>query len=146
MLEIGRERLLDQHRDAALDRRHDRIDVQMLVGADDRGGHFRPLEQFDVALRHEVGVDLRSDLAGAVRVLLGKADPFDRRVARRHFTAEQADPPAADNGKADAFGLFLQLFSPARTFCLNSAIAEIVSLVSGRSTGSPRSAERSAAL
>ena len=37
-------------------------------------------------------------------------------------------------------------FTPARIFCLNSAIAEIVSLVSGRSTGSLRSADKSAAL
>jgi hypothetical protein len=39
-----------------------------------------------------------------------------------------------------------QEFTPARIFSLNSAIAEIVWLVRGRSTGSPRSADRSAAL
>ena len=48
--EVGGERLLDQHRHAALDRRHDRIDMQVLVGGDDGAGDFRPLEQFDVAL------------------------------------------------------------------------------------------------
>ena len=37
-------------------------------------------------------------------------------------------------------------FTPARIFFLNSAIAEIVSFVSGRSTGSLRSADKSAAL
>jgi tetratricopeptide (TPR) repeat protein len=37
-------------------------------------------------------------------------------------------------------------FTPAPIFSLNSAIAEIVWLVSGRSTGSPMSADRSAAL
>ena len=46
--EIGRERLLDQHRHAALDRRHDRIDVQVLVGGDDGAGHLRALEQLAV--------------------------------------------------------------------------------------------------
>ena len=39
---IGGKRLFDQHRHAALDRRQNRIDVKMLVGGDDRGGHFRP--------------------------------------------------------------------------------------------------------
>ena len=40
--EIGGERLFDQHRHAALDRRQDRLDMQMLVGGDDGAGDFRP--------------------------------------------------------------------------------------------------------
>ena len=103
--QVGRERLLDQQRDAAFDRGHDRIDVQVLVGGDDRAGDFRPLEQFDVALRHEIGADLRRDLACAVGVLLGEPDPFDRGMAVRDLAAEQSDPAAADDGEPDALGL-----------------------------------------
>ncbi len=149
---IGGERLLDQHWNAALDRRHDGIDVQMLVGADDGGGHFRPLEQFDVALRDEIGADFGGDFAGAVRVFLGEPDPFDRRMARRHLAAKQADAAAADDGEADAFCGFLHDvvapagLSPARFLSFSSAIPEMVSLVSGRSIGSLRSADKSAAL
>ena len=111
----------------------------MLVGGDDGAGHFRPLEQFDVALRDEIGADLGRDFAGAVGVLFGKPDPLDRRMARRHLAAEQADAAAADDGEADAFGRFLHCgLAPDRFFSLNSAIPEIVSLVSGRSTGSLR--------
>ena len=36
--EVGRERLLDQQRNAALGRREDRLDMQVLVGRDDRAG------------------------------------------------------------------------------------------------------------
>ncbi len=77
----------------------------MFVRGDDRGGDLGPLEQFDVALRHEIGADFRRDLACAVVVLLGKADPFDRGMAVRDLAAEQPDPAAADDGEPDAFGL-----------------------------------------
>ena len=147
--EVGRERLLDQQRNAALDRGHDRIDVQVLVGRDDRAGDLRPLQQLDVALRDEIGADPRRDFAGAVRVLLGKPDPFHRRMAVRHLAAEQPDPAAADDGEPDFCGLRSHFciagLSPALYRAFRSAIAAIVSLVSGRFTGSPRSAERSAA-
>ena len=63
------------------------------------------LMQFDVALRDEIGADLGRDLAGAVRVLLGKPDPLHRRMAVRHLAAEQPDPPAADDGEPDVGGL-----------------------------------------
>src|SRR5512139_239588 len=99
-----------------------------------------------MALGNEIGADPRPDFAGTVGVFLSQADPFNSRVARRHFAAEQAHAAAADDREADAFGGFLHWFTPARIFCLNSAMAEIVSFVSGRSTGSLRSAERSAAL
>ena len=102
-------------------------------------------QQLDMALRHEIGADLRRDFAGAVRVLLGEPDPFHRRMAVRDLAAEQPDAAAADDREAELFGLCSHVFSPARIFCLNSAICEIVWLVSGRSTGSLRSADRSAA-
>ena len=79
----------------------------MLVGGDDRAGDFRPLEQFDVALGDEIGADLGRDLAGAVGVLLGEPDPFDRGMAVRDLAAEQPDPAAADDGEPDALGLRL---------------------------------------
>ena len=88
----------------------------------------------------------RCDFAGAVRVLLGEADPFHRRMAVRDLAAEQPDAAAADDRDAELFCLRSHVFNPARIFCLNSAICEIVWLVSGRSTGSLRSADRSAAL
>ena len=147
--EVGRQRLLDQERNAALDRDHDRVDVQMLVGGDDGAGHLRPLQQLDMALRDEIRADPGRDFAGAVRVLLGKPDPLHRRMAVRHLAAEQPDAAAADDGETDFCGLCSHFciagLSPALYRAFRSAIAAIVSLVSGRSTGSPRSAERSAA-
>ena len=74
--QVGRERLLDQQRNAALGGGEDRLDMQVLVGRDDGAGDFGALEQLDVALRDEIGADLRRDFAGAVRVLLGEPDPF----------------------------------------------------------------------
>ena len=94
----------------------------------------------------EIGADARADVAAAIMVELGDADPFHRGMARRHFAAEQADAPGTDNGEAYAFCTLLHTFSPARFFFFSSAIPEIVSLESGRSIGSLRSADKSAAL
>ncbi len=118
----------------------------MLVGGDDGAGDFRPRQQFAMAGGDEIGADLGADIAAAIVIELGDADPFDRGMARRHFAAEQADAAGADDGEADALGALSHTFSPARFFCLSSAMPEIVSLVSGRSIGSLRSADRSAAL
>jgi hypothetical protein len=144
--EIGGERFFDQHRHAALDRGQHRLDVQVLVGGDDRAGDFRPRQQLAVTGGDEIGADAGCDVAAAIVIELGDADPFDRGMARRHFAAEQADAAGADNGKPDALGAFLHTFNPARFLALSSAMPEIVSLVSGRSTGALRSADRSAAL
>ena len=144
--EIGRERLFDQHRHAALDRRQDRIDMQMLVGGDDGAGDFRPRQEFAMTGGDEVGADVRADIAAAIMIEFGDADPFDRGMAHRHFAAEQPDAAGADDGKPNAFGGFFHTFNPARFFAFSSAMPEIVSLVSGRSIGSLRSADRSAAL
>ncbi len=144
--EIGGKRLFDQHRHAALDRCEDRLDMQMLVGGDDGGGDFRPRQQLAMAGGDEIGADARADIAAAIVIELGDADPFHRGMARRHFAAEQADAAGADNGEADALGVLLHTFKPARFLRLSSAMPEIVSLESGRSTGSLRSADRSAAL
>ena len=119
--------------------------MQVLVGRDDRAGDLGAPQQLDVALRDEIGADLRRHLAGAVRVLLGEADPLHGRMAVRDLAAEQPDATAADDRDAELFCLRSHVFNPARIFCLNSAICEIVWLVSGRSTGSLRSADRSAA-
>src|SRR5262245_50263049 len=99
-----------------------------------------------MTLRNEIRVDPGAHLAGTVRVLFGKSDPFNRGMAGRHLAAEQAYAAASDDRKADTPGRFFHWFTPARIFCLNSAMAEIVSFDSGRSIGSFRSAERSAAL
>src|SRR4029078_8572254 len=130
------ERLLDQHRNATLDGSHDRINMQMLVGTDDSGLVFRPFEQFDVALRHKICVDLRAHFSRAVRVFFGEPDPLDSRMARCHLATEQADAAAADDREPDTLGRGLHCFAPARIFGLNSAMAEIDSLESGRSTAS----------
>src|SRR5262249_27133958 len=100
----------------------------------------------DMALRHKIRADLRPHFSSAVRVLFGEPDPLNSRMARRNLTTEQSDAAATDNREADSLCRRLHWFTPARIFCLNSAMAEIVSLVSGRSTGSFRSADRSAAL
>ena len=94
----------------------------------------------------EIGADARGDVAAAIVIELGNADPFHRRMARRRLAAEQTDAAGADDGKTDALGVLLHTFRPARFRCLSSAMPEIVSLDSGRSTGALRSADRSAAL
>ena len=90
-VEAGGERLLDQHRNAALERRHDRIDVQVLVGGDDGAGHFRPLEQFDVALRDEIGADLRRQLR--------RRGSGSFRPARSIRPRDGAPPPRRGTGR-----------------------------------------------
>ena len=144
--EVGRQRFFDQHRQAALDCRQDRIDVQMLVGRDQHGVDFRPRQKLAVARGDEIGTDAGRDVAAAIMVELGDADPFHRRMSRRHLATKQADPAGADDGQPNALGVLLHTFSPARFLALSSAIPEIVSLVSGRSMGSLRSADKSAAL
>ena len=104
--EVGGERLLDQHRHAALDRGQHRLDMQMLVGGDDGASDFRPRQQLAMAGGDEIGADARTDVAAAIVIKLGDADPFHRGVARRHFAAEQADAAGADNGEAYAFCTF----------------------------------------
>src|SRR5512136_2102077 len=99
-----------------------------------------------MTLRDKIRLDLRTDFASTVWIFFGEPDPLDGRMARRHLAAEQSDATATNDREAHSLGRFLHWFTPARIFCLNSAIAEIVSLVSGRSTGSFRSADRSAAL
>src|SRR6516165_3371532 len=94
----------------------------------------------------EVGADARGNVAAAIVIELGNADPSHRGLARSHLAAKQSDAPGADDGKPDAFGVLLHTLRPARLRCLSSAIPEIVSLVSGRSIGSLRSADKSAAL
>ena len=83
--------------------------MQMLVSGDDDGGGFRPVDQFDMALRDEVGGNFRADFAGAVRIFLGKADPFHCRMTRRDFAAKQTDAAATDDGQTDAFGVLFHL-------------------------------------
>jgi hypothetical protein len=43
-------------------------------------------------------------VGGAIRVLLGEADPVDGQVARRNLAAKKADPPTPDDGKPDTIG------------------------------------------
>src|SRR5437660_401921 len=94
----------------------------------------------------EIGANARGDVAAAIVIKFGNADPFHRRMARRRLAAEQPDAAGADNRKTHALGVLLHTFKPARFRCLSSAMPEIVSLVSGRSTGALRSADKSAAL
>src|ERR1700757_643687 len=139
--EIGRERLLDQHRHAAFDRGHERIDVEMFVGGDDGAGDFRALEQLAMILSDEVGADLLGDVQAAVMVLFGDADPLHGWMARCDLAAKQPDPAGADDGESDAFCLPSHRLPPTI-----SATAESAAFDSGKSTGSLRSAERSAAV
>src|SRR5580704_7209001 len=113
--------------------------MQVLVGGDDRRGHFRARQQLAMIGGDKIGADARGNIAAAIVIELGNADPFHRRMARRHLAAEQADAPRADDGETDALGVLFHTFSPARFLCLSSAIPEMVSLVSGRSIGSLRS-------
>src|SRR5262249_55047142 len=123
-----------------------RINVQVLVRAYNRGGHLGPLEQLNVTLRNKIRADLGAHLPGAVRGLFGETDPLNGRMASRNLAAEHDYTAAAAHVDGNTLGRFLHWFTPARNLCLNSAMAEIVSLVSGKSAGSFRSAERSAAL
>src|SRR5262249_41374623 len=100
--------------------------MQVLIGTDDGSSHLRPLEQLYMTLRNEIRIDPGAHLAGTVRVLFGKTDPFDCGMAGRYLAAEQAHAAASDDRKADTPGRLFHWFTPARIFCLNSAIAEIV--------------------
>ena len=60
--------------------------------------------------------------------------------------ARDATPIRDDAEELRCISCFAAGLSPLRNFALKSATAAIVSLVSGRSTGSLRSAERSAAV
>ena len=115
--------------------------MEMLIGGDDGAGDLRALEQLAKILGDEVGADLFSDMQAAVMVLLGDADPLHGWMARCDFAAKQSDPAGADDGEPDAFRL-----SPHRLPPTISATAESAAFDSGRSTGSLRSAERSAAV
>jgi hypothetical protein len=75
--------------------------MQVLVGGDHRRGDLGAAQQFLVVGGDEVGADLLGDQLAARRILLGDADPFDRRMAARHRAADQADPARADDGQAD---------------------------------------------
>ena len=111
------------------------LDVQVLVGRNDRRVHFGPGEQLAVVGGDEVGPDLGGDELRALGLDLGQADEVDLRMARRDLAAEQADAARADDGEADAFGVLLH--ATARTD-FDGAIPT--------DTASLRSAERSAAM
>src|SRR5262249_8111557 len=115
--------------------------MEMLVGGDDGAGDLRALEQLAKILGDEVGADRFRHVQAAVMVLLGDADPLHGRMARCDFAAKQSDPAGADDGEPDASWL-----SPHRLPPAISASAESAAFDSGRSTGSLRSAERSAAV
>ncbi len=105
--EIGGERLLDQHRHAALHRRQDGIDMQMLVGRDQGGGDLRPAHELAVIGGDEIGPDPARHVGAAVGILLGDTDPFDRGVARRHLAAEQPDPARPHDREPDSLDRLL---------------------------------------
>src|SRR5262249_56013840 len=120
----------------ALDRGHDRIDVEMLVGGDDGAGDLRALEQLAKILGDEVGADLFRDMQAAVMVLLSDADPLHGRMARCDFAARQSDPAAAADGDPDAFWLSSHRLPPTI-----SATAESAAFDSGRAARPLRAAE-----
>src|SRR5712672_347081 len=103
--QVGRERLLDQHRQAVLDRRHDRIDMEMLVGRDNGARRLRPRQQLAVVGGDEIGPDLGRHRAAAVGVAFRDADPLDRRMPGRDLAPEQADAARPHDGEPDALGL-----------------------------------------
>ena len=117
--EIGGERLLDQHGDAVRDAGQRGFDVQMLVGGDDGGIHFRSREQFAEVRRDEVRPDLFRDQLGALRVLLGDADPFHLGMASGDLPADEADATGSDDGQPDLLGLL----SSSRTSLVGSGWA-----------------------
>ena len=88
--------------------------MEMLVGGDDGAGDFRPRQEFAMAGGDEIGADPRADIAAAIVIELGDADPFHRRMARRHFAAEQPNAAGADDGEADALGALPHTFSITR--------------------------------
>src|SRR5262249_3200068 len=69
----------------------------------------RPRQQFTVAGGDEIGADTGADIAAAIVIELGDADPFHRRMTRRDLAAKQADPAGADDGETDTFGGFFHV-------------------------------------
>jgi hypothetical protein len=102
--ELGRQRLLDQEVDLALDGGENRIDVQMLVGRDDRRADFRPRQELAMVGGDEVGADPRRHVLAAVGTRFGDADPVDVAVPRGDLAANQSDAAGADDGETDASG------------------------------------------
>jgi hypothetical protein len=115
--EIGGERFFDQHRQAVLHGGENGIDMQMFVCGDDGASRFRPREQFAMIGEDEVAADGSGDGLAAIGIRLGDADPFYRRIVRRHFAAEQADAAGPTMASPIPFGcrprILSSLSSPA---------------------------------
>src|SRR4029450_5316535 len=98
----GRARLLRQQPKPAVDRREDRLDVQVLVRGDDRGGNFFSLQQLLEVPGDEVRPSLLLEQREALLLEVRHADEVHHRMARGDLAAEKPYPPGPDNGEADA--------------------------------------------
>ena len=62
--------------------------MQVLVGRDQHRVDLRPRQQLAMTGGDEIGADARGNVAAAIVIELGNADPFHRRMARRYLAAE----------------------------------------------------------
>jgi hypothetical protein len=86
--------------------------MQMFIGSDNRGCHFRPFEQLPVIARYEIGPDLGGNLPGTLRVLFSDTDPIDGAVSRCHLASKQPDAACPHDGKTNPFRFLPQRVSP----------------------------------
>ena len=72
-----------------------------------------------MAAGYEISPDFRGDLAGAVRILLGDADPIDGAMAGRNVASKKSYAACADDGQADSARLSPHSNSPRFKVCSN---------------------------
>src|SRR6202171_5376168 len=80
--------------------------MKMLVGGDDRRRYLGSREQLPIIGGHEIRAHLVGDEFGPIRLDLRESDEVALGMSRRDLATEQPDPPGADDGQTDAFGIF----------------------------------------
>jgi hypothetical protein len=92
-----RDRLLHQHRLAALDRREHRGQMFAFAGGDDHGGNVGVIDHREIVAAMAARADQRREFGRVRRIEIGHADAADRRVPGCEPGAQSADSSRADD-------------------------------------------------
>ena len=101
VITVERDRLLDQHRLAELERPYDRRGVLALRRRDEDGVDFRPLDDFEVVRGGEIRAGLPGERGCLVRVQVGDREKSDARMPGGEARAQRADAAGADHRDAE---------------------------------------------